>query len=61
MTWNEQNRFVMIIDFERSTLQSQRRMPLGIISFRYERKWEVERGPNKHLNCFEHEKRRMMT
>jgi hypothetical protein len=60
ITWDEQNRCVLLIDFERSTLQNQRRMPLGITSFNLQRKREpVGRGPNKHLNCFEREKRRM--
>jgi tRNA A-37 threonylcarbamoyl transferase component Bud32 len=43
MTWNEQNRCVMFIDFERSTLQNQRRMLLVIISFNLKRRREVER------------------
>ncbi|KAL4893407.1 hypothetical protein BDV59DRAFT_30432 [Aspergillus ambiguus] len=63
MTWNEQDRCVMFIDFERSTLQSQGRMPLGTITSNQKRKLEVgnlERSPNKRLNCFEREKRRMI-
>jgi hypothetical protein len=63
MTWNEQDPCVMFIDFERSTLQSQRRVPLRIISSNQKRKREVgstEKGPNKRLSCFVREKRRMI-
>lgn len=64
MTWNEQDHCVMFIDFERSTLQSQRRVPLGIISSNQKRKREVgsaeKKGPNKRLSCFVREKRRMI-
>lgn len=62
MTWNEQGRCVMFIDFERSTLQPQRRMPLGLIC-NQKRKREagaLEKSPKKRLGCFEREKRRMI-
>ncbi|KAH8431010.1 uncharacterized protein LDX57_008671 [Aspergillus melleus] len=62
MTWNEQDRCVMFIDFERSTLQPQRRMPLGLIC-NQKRKREagpLEKSANKRLDCFEREKRRMI-
>jgi hypothetical protein len=52
----------MFIDFERSTLQSQRRVPLRIISSNQKRKREVgsaEKGPTKRLSCFVREKRRI--
>ncbi|KAI9373439.1 hypothetical protein BJX61DRAFT_379503 [Aspergillus egyptiacus] len=63
MTWNEQDRCVMFIDFERSTLPTERRMPLGIVSSNQKRKREVgalEKSPLKRLSCFEREKRRMI-
>ncbi|KAK2757291.1 hypothetical protein FQN54_004805 [Arachnomyces sp. PD_36] len=63
MTWNEQDCCVMFIDFERSTLQNQRRIPLGIISSNQKGTQEVgclEKSPNKRLNCFERERRRMI-
>ena len=62
MTWNEQGRCVMFIDFERSTLQPQRRMPLGLIC-NQKRKREagaLGKSPKKRLGCFEREKRRMI-
>ncbi|KAA8646678.1 uncharacterized protein ATNIH1004_005353 [Aspergillus tanneri] len=57
----EENGRVMFIDFERATLQT-RRIPLGGISPNQKRKrgfcsWE--KSPNKRLDCFEREKRRM--
>ncbi|KAJ5584704.1 uncharacterized protein N7459_004504 [Penicillium hispanicum] len=63
MTWNEHDRCVMFIDFERSMLQNQPRTPLEIISSNQKRKREVgslEKSPNKRLNLFEREKRRMV-
>lgn len=62
MTWNEQGRCVMFIDFERSTLQPQRRMPLGLIcnQTRKREAGPLEKSPNKRLDCFEREKRRMI-
>jgi hypothetical protein len=64
MTWNEQDGCVMFIDFERSTLQNRCRMPLGTISSNEKRKRVVgnlEMSPNKCPNCFEREKRRMIS
>ncbi|OJD26199.1 hypothetical protein ACJ73_02430 [Blastomyces percursus] len=61
MTWNEQDRCVMFIDFERSTLTQ--RMPLRVTSPNQKGKREVgpmEKSSNKRLNCFEREKRRMI-
>lgn len=62
MTWNERDRCVMFIDFERSTLQN-RRLPLSAISSNQKRKrvtGRLKMSPDKHLNCFEREKRRMI-
>ncbi|KAL4869891.1 hypothetical protein BDV12DRAFT_184849 [Aspergillus spectabilis] len=60
MTWNEENGRVMFIDFEQATLQT-RRLPLGGISSNRKLSQEIspEKSPNKRLNCFERETRRM--
>ncbi|KAL4887799.1 hypothetical protein BDV59DRAFT_211992 [Aspergillus ambiguus] len=63
MAWNERDRCVMFIDFERSMVQNQCRMPLGIISSNQKRKrvlGNLEMSPNKRPNCFERETRRMI-
>ncbi|KAJ5920188.1 hypothetical protein N7516_011046 [Penicillium verrucosum] len=63
MTWNEQASCVMFIDFERSTLQPQRQMPLGLTCNENHKReaGPLEKRPDNRLDCFEREKRRMIS
>jgi hypothetical protein len=61
MTWDEEGRRVMFIDFERAEVQ-ERRPPLEIISPNQKRKRDNtirDKRTKKHCTRFEHEARRM--
>jgi hypothetical protein len=60
MIWNEENRLVMFIDFERA--QYQKRIPLGTIAANQKRKRVTsikDKSPNKRSDSFQRELSRM--
>ncbi|KAI5285235.1 hypothetical protein KEM54_000736 [Ascosphaera aggregata] len=63
MTSNEQDRCVMFIDFERSTLHKPHRIPLNVIPSNKTRKGEIgylEQDHNERHSRFKREERRMI-